>query len=53
MVPQQQIYVAKDNLKNLAGPVSIPNIWLGPRVAGHAPAPSGSQRLIPKIQQIA
>jgi hypothetical protein len=26
MVPRQQIDIAKDNLKNLAGPMSIPNI---------------------------
>ena len=26
MVPQPQIYIAKDNLKNLAGPLSILNI---------------------------
>jgi hypothetical protein len=26
MVPRQQIYIARYNLKNLAGPLSIPNI---------------------------
>lgn len=39
MVPQQQIHIAKDNFKNLAGPVSIPNIRVGlPLLAVHFPA---------------
>ncbi len=38
MVPQQQVYIARYNLENLAGPMSIPNIaqQVSSRIATHA-----------------